>query len=81
MRVKQSRQVWLCVLGVLIAVTFVAWVAGPAQAQQAITGKDGAPMELVPAGEFTMGSKDGGDDEKPAHQVSLSMPITSTSMK
>ena len=54
-----------------MAITFVAWIAGPAQAQQEITGKDGAPMVLVPAGEFTMGSKDGGDDEKPAHQVSL----------
>ena len=61
----------LCVLGVLMAITFVAWIAGPAQAQQEITGKDGTPMVLVPVGEFTMGSKDGGDDEKPAHQVSL----------
>ena len=58
MRVKQSRQVGLCVLGLLMAVTFVAWVSGPAQAeQQDITGKDGAPMVLVPAGEFTMESR------------------------
>ncbi|MCZ2123329.1 MAG: SUMF1/EgtB/PvdO family nonheme iron enzyme [Anaerolineales bacterium] len=28
-------------------------------------------MRLVPAGEFTMGSEDGNDDEKPAHQVYL----------
>ncbi len=40
-----------------------------------ITGKDGAPMVLVPAGEFTMGARD--DDknakinEHPAHQVYL----------
>jgi formylglycine-generating enzyme required for sulfatase activity len=55
-----------------MAVTFVAGAAGPAQAQQQeITGKDGAPMVLVPAGEFTMGSNDGSDDEKPVHQVSL----------
>jgi serine/threonine protein kinase len=29
------------------------------------------PMRLVPAGEFTMGSEDGGDDERPVHQVYL----------
>jgi formylglycine-generating enzyme required for sulfatase activity len=32
---------------------------------------DGAPMVLVPAGEFTMGSDQGEDDEKPTHQVHL----------
>jgi formylglycine-generating enzyme required for sulfatase activity len=40
-----------------------------------ITGKDGAPMVLVPAGEFTMGSRseDGSaeQDEQPAHSVYL----------
>jgi formylglycine-generating enzyme required for sulfatase activity len=38
-----------------------------------ITGKDGAPMALIPAGEFWMGSPDGeGDrDEHPRHQVYL----------
>jgi formylglycine-generating enzyme required for sulfatase activity len=72
MGVRQRGQVRLYVLGLLMAITFVAWVAGPAQAQQQeITGKDGAPMVLVPAGEFTMGSNDGSDDEKPVHQVSL----------
>jgi formylglycine-generating enzyme required for sulfatase activity len=34
-----------------------------------ITGKDGAPMMLVPAGEFTMGSDKGDDDEAPVHRV------------
>ncbi len=36
-----------------------------------IAGKDGAPMALVPAGEFSMGNSDGDSDEKPAHSVSL----------
>lgn len=36
-----------------------------------ITGKDGAPMVLIPAGEFRMGSNDGEDDEKPVHTVYL----------
>jgi hypothetical protein len=38
-----------------------------------ITGKDGAPMVLIPAGEFSMGSPDGegGEDEQPRHQAYL----------
>ena len=36
-----------------------------------IMGKDGAPMVLVPAGEFTMGSDKGDDDESPIHRVYL----------
>lgn len=36
-----------------------------------ITGKDGAPMVLVPAGSFTMGNEGSGANEKPLHQVSL----------
>ncbi len=36
-----------------------------------LTGKDGAPMVLVPAGEFTMGSEQGDDDEQPVHRVFL----------
>jgi formylglycine-generating enzyme required for sulfatase activity len=36
-----------------------------------ITGKDGAPMVLVPAGEFTMGSDNGDEDESPIHRVYL----------
>ena len=36
-----------------------------------LTGKDGAPMVLIPAGEFTMGSEKGDDDEQPMHRVFL----------
>ena len=58
-----------------IVIVFVGLVAlalpGGGQAQQQeITGKDGAPMVLVPAGEFTMGDNEA-PSEKPVHQVSL----------
>jgi formylglycine-generating enzyme required for sulfatase activity len=43
----------------------------PRQTGREITGKDGAPMVLVPAGEFMMGSTEGDADEKPVHRVSL----------
>ena len=42
----------------------------PRQLSREITGKDGASMVLVRAGEFTMGSNDR-DDEQPVHKVSL----------
>ena len=34
-----------------------------------ITGKDGTPMVLIPAGEFQMGSNTGREREKPVHTV------------
>jgi sulfatase modifying factor 1 len=36
-----------------------------------LIGKDGAPMVLVPAGEFPMGSEQGDADEQPVHRVFL----------
>ena len=45
----------------------------PMTQDREITGKDGAPMVLIPAGEFRMGSPDGeGEkDEHPRHRVYL----------
>jgi formylglycine-generating enzyme required for sulfatase activity len=34
-------------------------------------GKDGAPMVLIPAGPFTMGSNDGLPNERPEHQITI----------
>ena len=39
------------------------------QPPQRITGNDGAPMVLIPAGEFQMGSNAGDKDEQPVHPV------------
>jgi formylglycine-generating enzyme required for sulfatase activity len=41
----------------------------PQSVHERITGKDGAPMALIPASEFQMGSLDGKDAEKPVHTV------------
>jgi formylglycine-generating enzyme required for sulfatase activity len=59
----------------VIVIVFIGLVVlslpGSGQAQQQeITSKDGAPMVLVPAGEFAMGSNEA-VSEKPVHQVSL----------
>ena len=43
----------------------------PARMAKEITGKDGAPMVLVPAGPFMMRSNHGGAGEKPSHEVEL----------
>lgn len=43
----------------------------PAPSSHEIVGRDGAPMVLVPAGEFSMGSDKGDEDEFPVHHVVL----------
>ncbi|HEY3398802.1 MAG TPA: formylglycine-generating enzyme family protein [Armatimonadota bacterium] len=49
-----------------------AWEQAGTQVGQEIIGPDGGTMVWVPPGEFVMGSEDGYDDEKPAHQVRIS---------
>jgi formylglycine-generating enzyme required for sulfatase activity len=56
----------------VMAAASVPVAAAPSPAAAAITGRDGAPMVLIPAGEFTMGSNDGETDERPSHRVSIS---------
>lgn len=64
----------LCIVSVLFLGNLSA-SAQPSGASESsapeFTGKDGAPMVLVPAGEFSMGSPDGASDERPVHQVQL----------
>ena len=43
----------------------------PAVSFPELHGKDGAPMMLVSAGEFIMGSDRGDEDESPVHRVYL----------
>jgi formylglycine-generating enzyme required for sulfatase activity len=56
----------------LSALTWCFAVASAAAAEMPhhVTGQDGAPMALVQAGEFTMGSNEV-EDEQPIHQVHL----------
>jgi sulfatase modifying factor 1 len=44
---------------------------GQPPAVETTKGKDGAPMVLIPAGPFAMGSNDGPSNERPEHTVSL----------
>lgn len=44
---------------------------GQQNAADVAKGKDGAPMVLIPAGSFTMGSNDGLPAERPEHVVTL----------
>ncbi len=60
-----------CVAAALALLSFQPIYALPAE----VTGKDGAPLVLVPAGPFPMGvppgDRDGGRDEYPRHEVTL----------
>lgn len=64
-----------------IALLAGAWVRAAEELQpaaggqqgvpDAVQGKDGAPMVLIPAGAFTMGSNEGLPAERPEHVVTL----------
>src|SRR5947199_10773675 len=60
-------------LGGLILATPL--VADPSELPPTVTGKDGAPMMLIPAGEYAMGTaisnRDGGRDEYPERRIYL----------
>jgi sulfatase modifying factor 1 len=45
------------------------WEALLFAGEKDMTGKDGVPMVLIPAGIFQMGSNDGASDERPLHGV------------
>ncbi len=45
--------------------------AKPGPAGDTVQGKDGAPMVLIPAGPFLMGSNEGLPNERPEHTVTL----------
>ena len=64
----------------LVAVGALTLAAGPppqgkdvqaTMTVETVKGKDGAPMILIPAGPFTMGSNDGLPNERPEHLVEL----------
>jgi formylglycine-generating enzyme required for sulfatase activity len=67
--IRHGKQYGAIVL-VFVGLVALALPGGARGQQQEITGKDGAPMVLVPAGEFTMGGNEA-VEEKPVHQVSL----------
>lgn len=58
--------------GVVTSLAGEAKETAPGQAQEFV-GEDGAPMRLIPAGDFVMGSPDGEGwaDEHPEHKVSV----------
>jgi sulfatase modifying factor 1 len=59
----------------LSGANFAAAAAEQATVPQEITGKDGAPLVLIPAGSYPMGvpvgDRDGGRDEYPRHVVDI----------
>ncbi|MFH0797153.1 MAG: formylglycine-generating enzyme family protein [Candidatus Omnitrophota bacterium] len=61
------------VLTGIAVIMFFMWAGVLSTEQKEIIGKDGAPMVLIPAGEFLMGSpqSEGYENEHPRHRVFL----------
>jgi len=53
----------------LVALALLVYSLFQPRYEREIIGADGAPMVLIPAGRFSMGSDDGEIDEKPIHVV------------
>lgn len=66
--------VWKLIHGLILSVMVAVFAAG-AELPQTATGKDGAPLRQIPAGEFLMGTslsnRDGGRDEYPDRRIFL----------
>jgi len=71
MKLNQIPKLILISTIIIIALAALWHFGSKREIPKRITGKDGAPMVLIPAGEFQMGSDDGEDDEKPVHTVYL----------
>lgn len=68
------RSVWFLVFLIVVGATVQAADKPSIKdgaATEKIKGKDGAPMALIPAGPFVMGSNDGLPNERPQHTVTL----------
>src|SRR5213593_2686287 len=67
--------VWIRALLLGSLVLVVPSIAKPSELPPTVTGKDGAPMSLILAGEFLMGTaisnRDGGRDEYPERRIYL----------
>ena len=57
--------------GMVVSTSQTVLVVPNKGSNETVTGKDGAPMVLIPAGEFQMGSDFKEDDAKPIHTVYL----------
>jgi len=64
----RQRILFLVIVGIILTTTIAYGQVYEGSLKQ-VTGRDSAPMILIPAGEFQMGSNDGAGDEKPAHTV------------
>jgi len=65
-----NKSIMFVIFAMFIGNTFIYFSSSADMAKE-IIGRDGAPMVLIPAGDFRMGSNNGADDEKPVHTVYL----------